>query len=35
MESSLCGMDCLNRANVGAGTAIGTDISVYLIDITF
>jgi hypothetical protein len=34
-ECSLCGMNCLNRANVGAGTTIGADIGVYLIDIAF
>jgi len=34
-EYSLCGMDCLNGANVGTGTTIGTYISVYLIDIAF
>jgi hypothetical protein len=28
-------MNCLNGANVGAGTTIGTDIRIYLIDITF
>ena len=30
----VCGMNCLNRANVGAGTTIGTYIRVNLIDIT-
>jgi len=34
-ECGLCGMNCLNRANVGAGTTIGADIWVYLIDIAF
>jgi len=28
-------MNCFNRANVCAGTAVGTYIGIYLIDITF
>lgn len=33
-ECGLCRMNCLNRANVGAGTTIGTYIRVYLVDVT-
>jgi len=34
MGMRLCRMNCLDRANVGAGTTIGTNIRVDLIDIT-